>query len=326
MRIIRHPASTPSDLRGAVIALGNFDGVHRGHQGVIGEAQRIAAETGAPAGVVTFEPHPRSFFGGDASPFRLTPFRQKARLLADLGLDLMANLTFGPQLAGRLAQDFVSDALVSGLGVSHVVTGPGFVFGRGRRGNGYVLARMAEQEGFGYTEAPFFRHDDRKVSSTEVRVLLRRGQVAEAAELMGHPWEYEARVQSGEQRGRQMGFPTANQALDGHLHPGPGIYAVRAGIVSAEGTQWHDGAAYIGTRPTFAGETVLLETNLFDFKGDLYGKRLRIAFFERVRKDMTFRGMEALAKQMEEDCAKAREVLAGLSGRSSNACGVMAEG
>ena len=184
---------------------------------------------------------------------------------------------------------------------------------------------MGEREGFGYTEAPVFSHRDKKVSSTEIRVLLRRGQVGVAADLLGHPWSYEARVQSGEQRGRQMGFPTANQALDGHLHPGPGIYAVRAGIVGPDGTQWHDAAAYIGTRPTFQGETVLLETNLFDFTGDLYGKRLRVAFYERVRKDMTFRGMEALARQMEEDCNKSREVLGGLVGRSETRPGDLPE-
>jgi len=316
MRVLRHYSNIPADLRGCTVVIGNFDGVHRGHASVIAHAQEIAREKGVPSGIVTFEPHPRSFFAGTASPFRLTPFRQKARLLDAMGLDFMANLRFDPAMAGRLAQDFVVEMLVGGLGVSHVVTGPGFVFGKGRRGNGYILERMGEREGFGYTEAPIFSHPDKKVSSTTIRVLLRRGQVSDAADLLGHPWSYEARVESGEQRGRQMGFPTANQALDGHLHPGPGIYAVRAGIVGAQGTQWHDAAAYIGTRPTFNGETVLLETNLFDFSGDLYGKRLRVAFIERVRKDMTFRGMEALAKQMEEDCNRSRDVLAGLVGRS----------
>jgi len=145
--------------------------------------------------------------------------------------------------------------------------------------------------------------------------------VDEAGRLLGRPWEYEGRVQGGDRRGRTMGFPTANLALDGRLHPGQGIYAVRAGIVGAGGTTWHDAAAYIGTRPTFAGQTEVLETFLFDFTGDLYGRHLRVAFIERVRKDMTFHGMEALAKQMEEDCAKARVVLAGLTERSVKSCG-----
>lgn len=321
MRILRHPEVTPAALRGGAVALGNFDGVHLGHQGIIGHAGALARAAGKPWGVVTFEPHPRSFFQGDAVPFRLTPFRQKARLLADLGLDLMVNLRFDPAMAGRSAQDFVAEVLVGGLGVSHVVTGPGFVFGKGRRGNAYVLNQMAAHEGFAYHELPAIAVADKKVSSTEIRVLLRRGLVEEAGALLGRPWEYEGRVQGGDRRGREMGFPTANLSLDGRLHPGEGIYAVRAGIVDAHGTQWHDGAAYIGTRPTFQGTTQVLETYLFDFEGDLYGRHLRVAFVERVRKDMTFHGMAALMEQMTADCARARVVLGGLEGRTSETCG-----
>ena len=325
MRILRHTSPTPDSLRGAVVAMGNFDGVHRGHRSVIDLARRLAREADAPAGVVTFEPHPRSFFQGDGVPFRLTPFRQKTRLLAELDLDVMVNLAFNPAMAGCLAQDFVARHLVEGLGIRHLVTGPGFVFGKGRHGNGYILSQMAAMEGFTYTEAPFYLHDGQKVSSTEIRVTLRRGLVDRAAGLLGHLWECEGHVQHGEKRGREMGFPTANLPLEGMLHPGPGIYAVRAGVIDHGVTTWHDGAAYIGTRPTFHGETVLLETNLLDFSGDLYGKRLRVAFVERVRKDMTFRGMDALAIQMAEDCARARDVLAVLNGRSAEACGTLPE-
>ena len=321
MRILRHPETTPAALRGAAVALGNFDGVHLGHQGIIARAGELARAEGRPWGVVTFEPHPRAFFQGDGVPFRLTPFRQKARLLADLGLDLMVNLRFDTAMAGRSAQDFVADLLVGGLGVSHVVTGPGFVFGKGRLGNAYVLSQMAGPEGFAYHELPAIAHGGQKISSTEIRVLLRRGLVDQAGALLGHPWEYEGRVQGGDRRGRTMGFPTANLSLDGRLHPGEGIYAVRAGIVGTHGTDWHDAAAYIGTRPTFAGTTQVLETFLFYFAGDLYGRHLRVAFVERVRKDMTFHGMEALIEQMTADCARARVVLGGLAGRSEDACG-----
>ena len=323
MRILRHTSDTPATLRGAVVALGNFDGVHRGHRSVIDVARDLAAETGAPLGVVTFEPHPRSFFQGSSVPFRLTPFRQKARVLAGLDLNLMVNLAFNPAMAGCLAQDFVKGHLLDGLGISHLVTGPGFVFGKGRHGNGYILDQMARMEGFGYTQAPFFEHHGQKVSSTEIRVMLRRGLVDQAAGLLGHFWETEGHVQHGEKRGREMGFPTANLALDGLLHPGPGIYAVRAGVIEHGITTWHNGAAYIGTRPTFNGETVLLETNLLDFSGDLYGKRLRVAFVERVRKDMTFRGMDALAIQMTQDCDRSRDVLASLQGSSPQSCGTL---
>jgi riboflavin kinase/FMN adenylyltransferase len=322
MRILRHPErGAPADLRGAAVALGNFDGVHRGHRGIIAHAGELARAEGRPWGVVTFEPHPRSFFQGDAVPFRLTPFRQKARLLDGLGLGLMANLRFDPAMAGRSAQDFVAEVLVKGLGVAHVVTGPGFVFGKGRRGNAYVLSQMAAAEGFAYHEMPAVAVGGTKVSSTEIRVLLRRGLVDEAGALLGQPWEYEGRVQGGDQRGRTMGFPTANLSLDGRLHPGEGIYAARAGIVGPHGTQWHDAAAYIGTRPTFNGTTQVLETFLFDFAGDLYGRHLRVAFVERVRKDMTFHGMEALIEQMNADCARARVVLGGLEGRGPHTCG-----
>jgi len=322
MRILRHPErGVPADLRGAAVALGNFDGVHLGHQGIMQHAGELARRAGKPWGIVTFEPHPRSFFQGDAVPFRLTPFRQKARLLESLGLDLMVNLRFDPAMAGRSAQDFVADVLVQGLGVSHVVTGPGFVFGKGRRGNAYVLEQMAGPEGFAYHELPAIAVGPKKVSSTEIRVLLRRGLVDEAGALLGRPWEYEGRVQGGDRRGRTMGFPTANLSLDGRLHPGEGIYAVRAGIVGAHSTEWHDAAAYIGTRPTFNGTTQVLETFLFDFDGDLYGRHLRVAFVERVRKDMTFHGMEALIEQMTADCARARVVLGGMVGRSRQTCG-----
>lgn len=327
--IIQHEIdTTPDALRGGVFALGNFDGVHRGHRSVIDAAGALARAEDRPWGVITFEPHPREFFQASSVPFRLTPFRQKARLLNNLGIDLMVNLPFAGDMAGRTAQNFVMDVLVDGLGLAHVVTGPGFVFGKGRRGNGYVLGHMASMEGFGYTEIETYLDQDKKVSSTEIRVLLRRGQVDRANALLGHLWEFEGRVEPGEKRGRTMGFPTANLSLDGRMHPGPGIYAVRAGLAETgaegwdSGTTWYDGAAYIGTRPTFDGKTVVLETYLFDFDGDLYDQRLRVAFVERVRKDMAFTGMDDLARQMEDDCDRARDVLAGLDGRSPEASGL----
>ena len=197
MRILRHTSSTHVALRGAVVALGNFDGVHRGHRSVIDVARDLAAQAGAPLGVLTFEPHPRSYFQGSSVPFRLTPFRQKVRVLAGLDLDLMVNLAFNPAMAGCVAQDFVKRHMLDGLGISHLVTGPGFVFGKGRHGNSYILDQMARMEGFGYTQAPFFEHQGQKVSSTEIRVMLRRGLVDQAVGLLGHFWETEGHVQHG---------------------------------------------------------------------------------------------------------------------------------
>lgn len=311
MRILRHYEGVEAAARGAVVALGNFDGLHHGHMAVIGEAGRLARDRGAPWAVLTFEPHPRQYFQPGSVPFRLTPFRAKARRLAELGVDYMFNLRFRPEIASLLAQDFVLDVLVGGLGISHVVVGPDFVFGKGRRGNDTVLRHMAAMEGFGFTEIEMVHHGEWVCSSTDVRVLLRRGLVDRAASLLGRPWEIEGRVQRGAGQGHALGFPTANMALEDVLHPGPGIYAVRVGVEERGDTTWCDGAAYVGTRPTFAGDTLQLESYLFDFDGDLYGKRLRVAFVGRVRKDQTFDGPESLKAQMAADCSRAREILAG---------------
>ena len=311
MRIFRHYQSIPPEARGAVAALGNFDGLHRGHRAVIAEAAACAKALGAPLAVLTFEPHPRRHFQPSTAPFRLTPFRAKMRLLEEIGVDTVFNLTFGPALAGQQAQDFVIGVLVEGLGIAHLTVGPGFVFGKGRRGNATVLRQMAAREGFGFTEVAAAREEgrDSMFASTDIRVLVRRGQVDLAARALGYIWEIEARVQHGDARGEAMGFPTANMPLTGLLHPGPGIYAVRVGIADHGAVRWHDAAAYIGTRPTFAGETMLLEVYLFDYSGDLYDRRLRVAFVGQVRKDQTFDNPESLKIQMAADCERAREIL-----------------
>ncbi len=309
MQIIRHPESLPAELRSAVVAIGNFDGVHLGHRSIIDTARSIAVENGRPLAVLTFEPHPRSYFQGNKTPFRLTQFRQKVRVIAATGVDFIVNLTFASSMARKLAQVFVHEYLVEKLAVSHVVTGPGFVFGNGRRGNGYILSQMAEREGFVYVEAPVCKLEDKPVSSTEIRVLVRRGQMPEAANLLGRLWEHEGKVIQGERVGRTLGFPTTNQPLEGILHPGPGIYAVLAGVPRNGQVQWFDGAAYVGTRPTFNGSRVQLETFLFDFDADIYGDRLRVAFVERIRRDMTFDSIDALQSRMQIDCNRARQIL-----------------
>ena len=315
MRIFRHLGDIDPAARGAVIAIGNFDGVHRGHVAVIAEAGRVARERGAPWAVLTFEPHPRDHFQPGSVPFRLTPFRGKARLLAELGVDVMFNLRFDARLAGLLAEDFVRDVLVGRLGVRHVVAGPGFVFGKGRGGDASLLERMSANEGFGFSEIEPLCHRDSPCSSTEVRAFIRRGLVDEAAAMLGRAWEMEGRVQPGDKRGHALGFPTANLALGDVLHPGPGVYAVRVAVTEGRRVAWHGGAAYIGTRPTFGGaESLLLEAHLFDFEGDLYGRRLRVAFVKRVRKDQSFDGSESLAAQMVADCQRARQILADLGG------------
>ena len=324
MRILRHTTGVEGAARGAVVAIGNFDGLHAGHAAVIGEAGRVAREAGAPWAVLTFEPHPRSHFQPGAAPFRLTPFRAKARGLAEMGVDYMINLRFDARLAGMPARDFVRDVLLDGLGVSHIVAGPDFVFGKGRAGDARLLDRMSRTGGFGFTAIAARRHAGRQCSSTDIRALIRRGRVDEAADILGRTWEIEGRVAPGDKRGHGLGFPTANLALDGVLNPGPGVYAVRAALAGESGEVWRDGAAYVGTRPTFAGESPLLETHLFDFDGDLYGRRLRVALVKRVRKDQTFDGPDSLKAQMIADCQRARQMLAdaraesGVAGPVSN--------
>ncbi len=310
MRILRHYTGVAAAARGAVVTIGNFDGLHLGHVAVIAEAGRLARETGAPWAVLTFEPHPRRFFQPARAPFRLTPFRTKARRLAELGVDDMFNLRFDARLAGLKAEDFVREVLVGGLGARHVVVGPGFVFGKGRRGTARLLERMAAGAGFGFTQVEPVGHGGRLCSSSAIRTLIHRGLVDEAATALGRAWEMEGRVRPGDRRGQALSMPTANLALEGVLHPGHGVYAVRAGVADRAGVTWRDGAAYVGTRPTFAGDSLLLEVHLFDFDGDLYGRRLRVAFVKRVRKDKTFDAAEPLAAQMVADCQRARRILA----------------
>jgi riboflavin kinase/FMN adenylyltransferase len=309
MLIVRHGGAAAVALRGAVVALGNFDGLHRGHRAVLAEARSIAAERGLPWGLVTFEPHPRQFFQPSTVPFRLTPFRAKARLLAELGADVVFVLRFGRVLAGMLAQDFVVDVLRGRFGVGHVVTGPNFVFGKGRLGNGHVLGRMADFEGFRYSQIETVMAGRGTCSATDIRVLVRRGQVAEAAVPLGRFWEFEGRVVHGAKLGRTLGFPTANLRVAGRLHPSPGIYAVRAAVTGAGGVVWHDAVASLGTRPTFDGEEVLLEVFLFGFEGDLYGRRLRVEFVQRLRREEKFDSIAALTAQMARDCDDARTAL-----------------
>lgn len=310
MRISRHYTGIAAAARGAVVTIGNFDGLHLGHAAVIAEAGRLARETGAPWAALTFEPHPRRFFQPSRAPFRLTPFRTKARRLAELGVDVLFNLRFDARLAGMEAEDFVREVLVGGLGARHVVVGHDFVFGKDRQGDARLLERMAAEAGFGFTEVAPVGHGGRPCSSSAIRALIRRGQVDEAATALGRAWEMEGRVRPGDRRGQALSMPTANLALEGVLHPGDGVYAVRAGVADRNRVTWRDGAAYVGTRPTFAGDSLLLEVHLFDFDGDLYGRRLRVAFVKRVRKDMTFDGAEPLAAQMVADCRSARRILA----------------
>ncbi len=312
MRIFRHFESTPREARGGVVALGNFDGVHRGHRAVIEEARGVARRLGAPLQVMTFEPHPRAFFKPEAPPFRLTPFRIKARDIEALGVDHLFMQHFDERFAALSAETFVDDVLVAGLGVRHVVTGYDYVFGSGRRGTVAFLDEAAQARGFGFTCVPPAGEEHGPVwSSSRIREALEAGRPGDAARMLGHFWEIEGRVRRGDARGHQLGFPTANLGLDDYLRPAGGVYAVRAGVDHGPETTWHDGVANLGTRPTVdgAGEPVL-EVHLFDTGTDLYGAHLRVQFITHLRPEKRFSGLEELKATIAADCEMARRVLA----------------
>ncbi len=311
LRIFRHSNELPADLRGGVVALGNFDGVHRGHQQVIGMAKAIGRERRLPVGVMTFEPHPKLLFRPDLPPFRLSPFRIKARHIEAMGVDYLYAQHFDRDFASHTAEDFVDLVLVNNLGARHVVIGYDYVFGKGREGNCELLQTLARQYGFGVTAVEAVRSDSGTVySSTNVRACLTSGDMAGAARILGYYWEIEGRVEHGDARGRTIGFPTANLTLGEYLHPATGVYACRAGIDQGGETIWHDAVANFGKRPTFDKTDVLLEVHLFDFQGDLYGRHLRVALVEHLRPERKFDGLDALQAQITQDCARAREVLA----------------
>jgi riboflavin kinase / FMN adenylyltransferase len=313
MKIFRHIASIPTEYQGAVVAIGNFDGVHRGHQALIRRAMRHAEVLGVPTTVLTFEPTSREFFRPGAEPIRLTPFRSKAHVLGRMGVDAMFALPFDADIAHQSAQDFVLNILVGGLKVACVVVGSDFRFGSHRSGDGAVLAYMGEMEGFGVEIFPTVMAGlDEKISSTLVRAQLRAGHPEEAARLLGHPFMIEGRVEHGEKRGRTLGFPTLNMHLDGYLHPAFGIYAVRTSVIEEDKAVAHyDGVANFGVRPMYPSEEPLLETFLFDFSGDLYGKQMAVELVSYLRPEMRFANVEALKAQMADDVAQARRVLRG---------------
>lgn len=317
MRIFRHHKA-PDEARGAVVVLGNFDGVHLGHQAVIARAGEIARARGVPFAVLTFEPHPRSVFQPGAAPFRLTPFRSKAHLIASLGVDHLFILRFDADFARRSAEDFVDHVLVEGLGASHVVVGYDFVFGNRRLGTPVLLRERGAARGFDVTVIEPVESDRGTIySSTRVRELLAAGKPREAAALLGHPWEVEGRVERGDQLGRTIGFPTANLGLGPYLRPALGIYAARAGLAEGDNVRWLDAVSYVGWRPTVGGTDLRLETFLFDFNEDIYGRQLRVALVEHLRDDERLDGLDALKAQIAEDCRQARAVLATVGAEAS---------
>ncbi|MEX0348969.1 MAG: bifunctional riboflavin kinase/FAD synthetase [Paracoccaceae bacterium] len=310
MHIIRdHQFVTPED-RGASVAIGNFDGVHLGHQSVI--AQTRAAAPDAPLGVLTFEPHPREYFAPSSPPFRLMRPNSRAHRLEKLGVERLYELNFNAGLAGLSPEEFARNVLADGLGLRHVVVGSDFCFGKGRSGNADDMVRFGREMGFGVTIAQLMEHSDKVVSSTAIRNALSHGQPREAAAMLGHWHRIEGEVIGGEQRGRELGYPTANMSMDGLHLPKFGVYAVLVDVLDGPHAGSYHGAASVGVRPMFDGEQPNIETFLFDFSGDLYGATLSVGLVEYLRPEMTFDGLDALIAQMGGDCARARDILSAL--------------
>jgi riboflavin kinase/FMN adenylyltransferase len=304
--VLRGDGTVPAWARGGVVAIGNFDGVHRGHRAVIEAALGRARADDRKALALTFEPHPRAFFRADEKMFRLTDEAAKLRLLAGAGLQGALVLPFDSRLASLTAEEFVANVLVERLGVAGVAVGFDFHFGRGRQGSPAFLASEGAKRGFTVDIAPPLEDEGRPVSSSAIRSALGEGRVVEAAELLGHPWFVSGEVAHGEKRGRDLGYPTANIRLDPAFGLKHGIYAVRVGV---DGKR-HDGVASFGRRPTFDNGAPLLEVFLFDYSGDLYGKTLDVAFLGWIRPELKFDSAEALIARMNEDSRLARAALA----------------
>jgi riboflavin kinase/FMN adenylyltransferase len=306
MDIVRSWRDTPPALKGAVLAIGNFDGVHRGHQAVLNAAKRIAASEGRRAGAVVFEPHPREFFAPDKPFFRLTPLPVKLELLEALGLDQTFVLTFDSVLSSLPADTFATEVLGGSFAASHIVVGYDFAFGKGRAGNVEQLARLGKTLGFGLdVVAPATQEGGVTFSSSTIRDHLRKGEVQEAAEQLGYWWRARGQVGKGAGRGKGLGFPTLNFKLLPGQDVGHGIYAMR---VHHAGERYH-AAGYVGPRPTFGADEPVLEAFLLDFSGDLYGQEVEVEFIDFLRPDHAFDSSEALATRMATDSNRAREVL-----------------
>jgi riboflavin kinase/FMN adenylyltransferase len=313
LRIIRHPGSSAPYRRGAVLAMGNFDGLHKGHAALLDQACAIARDSGAPTAVLTFEPHPHNVFLPGCEPFRLTPFRVKEREIARLGVDFLFIQHFDAEFAKQSAESFIDEIIIGSIGASHLVVGHDCTFGNRRRGTVEMLREHGAAAEFGVTVVEPVRGSDAVYSSTHIRELLKAGKPREAAAQLGRFWEIDGRVALGDQRGRTIGFPTANIGLGEYLRPALGVYAVR---VSGDGPddpldgEVIDGVVNIGLRPTVGGLVPRLEAHLFDISRDLYGRHLRVALVDFIRPEKKFASFDELKQQIAADAQTARDILA----------------
>lgn len=312
MRIIRDYQFVNQADRGASAAIGNFDGVHRGHQYVIDIARDEAGRIGAPLGVMTFEPHPREYFAPKAPPFRLMNAEGRAHRLDWLGVEKLYELSFNDTLSAKTPEAFARDVITAGLGLRHVVVGEDFQFGKDRAGSAETLTQLGRELGFGVTVAPLMHDTGEEISSTAIRAALSHGRPRDAARMLGHWHRIDGKVIRGDQRGRDLGFPTANMSIQGLHPPKFGVYAVRVDVLTGAHAGTYGGAASMGVRPMFGENLPNLESYLFDFAGDIYDQHVSVALIEYLRPEEVFASVDALIAQMNADCARARDILAAL--------------
>lgn len=306
--LIRDYQHCPEAARGAVIAIGNFDGLHRGHQEVIRQAREIAHAKGVPCSVMSFYPHPRHFFTPKAPTIRLMRLRDKWQRLQALGVDILYLIHFNRRFASLSAEAFTSEVLHTSLQARHVVTGTDFMYGHQRQGNSETLERDCRAAGIGFTAVAPVMEEGVRFSSSAIRQALQAGEIDTVQRLLGHPFVMTGRVRSGDKRGRLLGFPTANLDLQRLCTPAYGVYAVSATLApgtSAERTL--PAVANLGIRPTFGSETPMLEVHVMDYEGDLYGQLMRVTFHTRLRAEQKFDGMQALVAQIRKDVAQTRQ-------------------
>ncbi len=304
MKIIRNLHRLKKGRHKCVLTIGNFDGVHLGHQAVIRQLRAQADELNLPAVIMTFEPLPLEFFSPRAAPARLTDFREKMQMLEALSVDKVLCLRFNESLAGLSAGAFVKDLLIDGLGIRKIIVGDDFGFGKDRQGNVALLRELGSKHGFDVIPTCTYEYNGIRVSSSMIRGHLALGDFEQAVAMLGRPYQISGKVIHGDKRGRTLGFPTANIALKRKNTPLSGVFAVR---VHGLGSSVYAGVASIGTRPVFNGEKMLLETFIFDFSRDIYGRRISIEFVKHLREEQNFASVEALCAQMEKDAHKARE-------------------
>ncbi len=308
MRIIRERRRVAEENRGASIALGNFDGVHLGHRTVIEHARTRGEEIGAPLGVITFEPHPREFFGRADEPFRLMSVDAKIHRLEKLGVDLLYILEFNKDLSSMTAEAFAAEVLAEAYGVRHVAVGADFCFGKGRQGDVPTLEALGRKLGFTAEGVPLIGEDG-PISSTAIRTALQDGRPGDAAKMLGHWHRIDGRVLEGDRRGRELGYPTANLSLGGAVSPAFGVYAVFVDVLTGPLAGSYHGVASIGVRPTFGENAPNFEVHIFDFDGDIYTQDISVGLVERLRPELRFEDEAALIAQMDADSTAARAAL-----------------